>query len=88
MNTKKKIRFENIICLYGMMNEIASKKMTAYKSDLEVDFEDMKAREKTAFHSFGRFVRLAHGSDHFRRTANVILTIKRTIKHLCIVSLI
>lgn len=62
MNTKKKICFENIICLYGMMNEIASKKMTAYKSDLEI--------------------------DHFRRTANVILTIKRTIKHLCIVSLI
>lgn len=29
MNTKKKIRFENIICLYEMMNEIASKKMTA-----------------------------------------------------------
>lgn len=29
MNTKKKIRFENIICLYGIMNEIASKKMTA-----------------------------------------------------------
>lgn len=26
MNTKKKIRFENIIYLYEMMNEIASKK--------------------------------------------------------------
>ena len=49
MNTKMKIRFENIICLYGMMNEIASKKMTAYKSDLEIDFEDMKAREKDGF---------------------------------------
>ena len=49
MNTKKKICFENIICLYGMMNEIASKKMTAYKSDLEIDFEDMKAREKDGF---------------------------------------
>lgn len=49
MNTKKKIRFENIIYLYRMMNEIASKKMTAYKSDLEIDFEDMKAREKDGF---------------------------------------
>lgn len=49
MNTKKKICFENIICLYGMMNEIASEKMTAYKSDLEIDFEDMKAREKDGF---------------------------------------
>ena len=49
MNTKKKIRFENIIYLYGMMNEIANKKMKSYKSDLEMDFEDMKAREKDGF---------------------------------------
>ena len=41
MNTKKKICFENIICLYRMMNEIASRKMTAYKSDLEIDFESI-----------------------------------------------
>lgn len=49
MNTKKKIRFDNIIYLYKMMNEIANKKMKSYKSDLEMDFEDMKAREKNGF---------------------------------------
>lgn len=49
MNTAKKIRFENIMNLYMMMNEIANKKMTAYKSDLEMDFEDMKANEKDGF---------------------------------------
>lgn len=49
MNTTEKINFENIICLYSMMNEIANKKMTAYKSDLKMDFKDMKAHEKDGF---------------------------------------
>ena len=49
MNTNKKIRFENILYLYGMMNEIANKKMKSFKSDLEYDFKYMEEHEKDGF---------------------------------------